>query len=340
MIAMPTPTTSREVRLAARPTGWPTTENFNVATVDLPELQDGEVLVRNAVMSVDPYMRGRMDDRPSYVPPLQVGAALDGGAVGEVVVSKSDSVATGTQVLHGFGWREYAVLPAKRVQPIDTAVAPASAYLGVLGMPGFTAYVGLTEIAAMKEGDAVFVSGAAGAVGSLVGQIARRRGASRVIGSAGSADKVRHLVDDLGFDAAFNYKDGNVGKQLREAAPHGIDVYFDNVGGDHLEAAIGSLNTFGRVAVCGMISQYNATEATPAPRNLALLITKRLSIRGFIVSDNNALQPAFLDEVGPWVRDGSLITEETFVDGGVDAAPQAFIDLMRGENTGKMLVRF
>jgi len=340
MIAMPTPTTSREVRLAARPTGWPTTENFNVATVDLPELQDGEVLVRNAVMSVDPYMRGRMDDRPSYVPPFQVGAALDGGAVGEVVVSKSDNVATGTQVLHGFGWREYAVLPAKRVQPIDTAVAPASAYLGVLGMPGFTAYVGLTEIAAMKEGDAVFVSGAAGAVGSLVGQIARRRGASRVIGSAGSADKVRHLVDDLGFDAAFNYKDGNVGKQLREAAPDGIDVYFDNVGGDHLEAAIGSLNTFGRVAVCGMISQYNATEATPAPRNLALLITKRLSIRGFIVSDNNALQPAFLDEVGPWVRDGSLITEETFVDGGVDAAPQAFIDLMRGANTGKMLVRF
>lgn len=337
---MPTPTTSREVRLAARPTGWPTTENFNVATVDLPELQDGEVLVRNAVMSVDPYMRGRMDDRPSYVPPFQMGAALDGGAVGEVVVSKSDNVATGTQVLHGFGWREYAVLPAKRVQPIDTAVAPASAYLGVLGMPGFTAYVGLTEIAAMKEGDAVFVSGAAGAVGSLVGQIARRRGASRVIGSAGSADKVRHLVDDLGFDAAFNYKDGNVGKQLREAAPDGIDVYFDNVGGDHLEAAIGSLNTFGRVAVCGMISQYNATEATPAPRNLALLITKRLSIRGFIVSDNNALQPAFLDEVGPWVRDGSLITEETFVDGGVDAAPQAFIDLMRGANTGKMLVRF
>jgi len=337
---MPTPTTSREVRLAARPTGWPTTENFTVATVDLPELQDGEVLVRNAVMSVDPYMRGRMDDRPSYVPPFQVGAALDGGAVGEVVVSKSDNVATGTQVLHAFGWREYAVLPAKRVQPIDTAVAPASAYLGVLGMPGFTAYVGLTEIAAMKEGDAVFVSGAAGAVGSLVGQIARRRGASRVVGSAGSADKVRHLVDDLGFDAAFNYKDGNVGKQLREAAPDGIDVYFDNVGGDHLEAAIGSLNTFGRVAVCGMISQYNATEATPAPRNLALLITKRLSIRGFIVSDNNALQPAFLDEVGPWVRDGSLITEETFVDGGVDAAPQAFIDLMRGANTGKMLVRF
>jgi len=334
------PAQSREVRLAARPIGWPTAENFTLATVDLPELGDGEVLVRNTVMSVDPYMRGRMNDAASYVPPFQVGEPLDGGAVGEVIASNSDDITVGTQVLHGFGWREYAVVSARRVQPIDTTLAPASAYLGVLGMPGFTAYVGLTHIADMKPGDAVFVSGAAGAVGSLVGQIAKRRGASRVIGSAGSAEKVRHLVEDFGFDAAFNYKDGHLGKQLREAAPEGIDIYFDNVGGDHLEAAIGSLNTNGRVAVCGMISQYNATEATPAPRNLALVITKRLTIRGFIVSDNNALQPAFLDEVGPWVRDGSLITEETIVDGGVDAAPQAFIDLMRGANTGKMLVRF
>ena len=334
---MATPTQSREVRLAARPTGWPTPENFAVATVDLPELADGEVLVHNSVMSVDPYMRGRMDERPSYVPPFQVGEPLDGGAVGEVIASKAD-LEVGTPVLHAFGWREYSVLPANRVQPIDTSVAPASAYLGVLGMPGFTAYVGLTHIAEMKEGDAVFVSGAAGAVGSLVGQIARRRGASRVIGSAGSAEKVRHLVDDLGFDAAFNYKDGRVDKQLRQAAPEGIDVYYDNVGGDHLEAAIGSLNTFGRVAVCGMISQYNATEATPAPRNLALVITKRLTIRGFIVSDHNALQPAFREEMAPWLD--TLITEETFVDGGVEAAPQAFLDLMHGANTGKMLVRF
>ncbi len=334
---MTTATQSREVRLAARPTGWPTPENFAVATVDLPELNEGEVLVRNSVMSVDPYMRGRMDDRPSYVPPFQVGEPLDGGAVGEVIASKAD-IEVGTAVLHAFGWREYSVLPAKRVQPIDTSVAPASAYLGVLGMPGFTAYVGLTHIAAMKEGDAVFVSGAAGAVGSLVGQIARRRGASRVIGSAGSAEKVRHLVEDLGFDAAFNYKDGRVDKQLRQAAPEGIDVYYDNVGGDHLEAAIGSLTTFGRVAVCGMISQYNATEATPAPRNLALVITKRLTIRGFIVSDHNALQPTFREEMAPWLD--SLVTEETFVDGGVEAAPQAFLDLMHGANTGKMLVRF
>ena len=339
MVRMANPTQSREVRLATRPTGWPTTENFALATADLPGLQEGDVLVRNTVMSVDPYMRGRMNDAASYVPPFQVGEPLDGGAVGEVIASDSD-IEVGTQVLHSLGWREYAVVPARRVQPIDTSLAPATAYLGVLGMPGFTAYVGLTEIAGIKSGDAVFVSGAAGAVGSLVGQLAKRRGAARVIGSAGSAEKVRHLVDDLGFDTAFNYNDGKIGKQLRAAAPNGIDIYFDNVGGDPLEAAIGSLNTNGRVAVCGMISQYNATEATPAPRNLAMVISKRLTIRGFIVSDHNALQPAFLDEVGPWVSDGSLITEETIVDGGVEAAPQAFIDLMRGANTGKMLVRF
>jgi len=336
--AMANPTTSREVRLASRPTGWPTADNFAIAEAALPELQPGEILVRNTVMSVDPYMRGRMDDRPSYVPPFQVGEALDGGAVGEVIASAADDLPTGTTVLHGFGWREYAVLPSRRAQPIDTSVVPASAYLGALGMPGFTTYVGLTEVAAMKEGDAVFVSGAAGAVGSLVGQLAKRRGASRVIGSAGSAEKVRHLIDDLGFDAAFNYKDGSVAKQLRQHAPDGIDVYFDNVGAEHLEAAIGALNTHGRVAVCGMISQYNATEPTPAPRNLALVITKRLTIRGFIVSDHNALQPAFRRDVAPLLD--SLVTEETIVDGGVDAAPQAFLDLMRGANTGKMLVRF
>jgi len=336
--AMANPTTSREVRLASRPTGWPTADNFAVAEATLPELQPGEILVHNSVMSVDPYMRGRMDDRPSYVPPFQVGEALDGGAVGEVIASADDDVPAGTTVLHGLGWREYAVLPGKRVQPIDTSSVPATAYLGALGMPGFTAYVGLTEVAAMTEGDAVFVSGAAGAVGSLVGQLAKRRGATRVIGSAGSPEKVRHLVDDLGFDAASNYKDGSVAKQLRQHAPDGIDVYFDNVGGEHLEAAIGALNPHGRVAVCGMISQYNATEPTPAPRNLALVITKRLTIRGFIVSDHSALQQAFRSDVAPLLD--SLVTDETIVDGGVDAAPQAFLDLMRGANTGKMLVRF
>ncbi|WP_127782034.1 NADP-dependent oxidoreductase [Rhodococcus sp. X156] len=337
---MANPVVSREIRLASRPTGWPTAENFTLAEVELPELAPDQVLVRNTLMSVDPYMRGRMDDRPSYVPPFQLGQPLDGGAIGEVVASTADAVPVGTTVLHSFGWREQVVLPAKRVQPVDTDAAPASSYLGALGMPGLTAYVGLTRIAAMQEGDVVFVSGAAGAVGSLVGQIAKRRGAARVIGSAGTAEKVRHLTEDLGYDAAFCYKDGPVLDQLRQAAPEGIDVYFDNVGGEHLDAAIESLNTFGRVAVCGLISQYNDPNPEPAVRTPWHLVAKRLSIRGFIVSDHNDLREAFLDEVAPWVRDGSLVSAETVVDGGVQAAPQAFLDLMRGANTGKMLVRF
>jgi NADPH-dependent curcumin reductase CurA len=243
-------------------------------------------------------------------------------------------------VLHGLGWREVAVLDAARVVVVDTDLAPAGAYLGVLGMPGLTAWAGLLEVAALKAGDTVFVSGAAGAVGSLVGQIAKLKGAARVVGSAGSAEKVRHLTEDLGFDAAFNYKDGDIRGQLRTAAPDGIDVYFDNVGGEHLEAAISALNNRGRIAICGMISQYNADQPTPGPRNMAMIIGKRLTLRGFIVSDFNALQPKFVEEMGAWLGDGSVRTEETVVDGGVEAAGQAFVDLMRGANTGKMLVRF
>jgi len=334
------PATSREVHLASRPSGWPTPENFSVAEVSVPALAVEEVLVRNVVMSVDPYMRGRMDDRPSYVPPFQLGAPLDGGAVGEVLASTSDTVPVGAHVLHGLGWRELAVLPAARVVVVDTQLAPAGAYLGVLGMPGLTAYAGLLEVAAMKEGDSVFVSGAAGAVGSLVGQIAKQRGAARVVGSAGSADKVRYLVDELGFDAAFNYRDGPVREQLRAAAPDGIDVYFDNVGGEHLEAAISALNLRGRIAICGMISQYNDTEPAPGPRNLAMVLGKRLTIRGFIVSDFNHLQPTFGPEMSGWITDGTVRYQETTVDGGVEVAAQAFLDLMRGANTGKMLVRF
>jgi len=334
------PATSREVHLASRPSGWPTPENFSVAEVSVPALAVEEVLVRNVVMSVDPYMRGRMDDRPSYVPPFQLGAPLDGGAVGEVLASTSDPVPVGAHVLHGLGWRELAVLPAARVVVVDTQLAPAGAYLGVLGMPGLTAYAGLLEVAAMKEGDSVFVSGAAGAVGSLVGQIAKQRGAARVVGSAGSADKVRYLVDELGFDAAFNYRDGPVREQLRTAAPDGIDVYFDNVGGEHLEAAISALNLRGRIAICGMISQYNDTEPAPGPRNLAMVLGKRLTIRGFIVSDFNHLQPTFGPEMSGWITDGTVRYQETTVDGGVEVAAQAFLDLMRGANTGKMLVRF
>jgi NADPH-dependent curcumin reductase CurA len=331
------PEQSLEIRLAERPTGWPTADTFAAAHVPVPEPADGQILVRNLVMSVDPYMRGRMDDVKSYAPPFQVGAALDGGAVGEVVTSTVDSLKPGDTVLHGLGWREYAVLDAKHAVTVDLSVAPAGAYLGVLGMPGLTAYAGLVEVAAFQPGETVFVSGAAGAVGSVVGQIAKLKGAKRVIGSAGSAAKVAYLVDELGFDAAFNYKDGPVREQLAAAAPDGVDVYFDNVGGEHLEAALAVMNVHGRIAVCGMISQYNNTEAEPAPRNLIELVKKRIGIRGFLVRDHQHLREAFIGEVGGWVRDGKLRYQETVVN-GLANAPEAFLGMMRGENTGKMLV--
>ncbi|GAA0456486.1 NADP-dependent oxidoreductase [Paractinoplanes deccanensis] len=332
--------TGREVRLAARPQGWPTAETFEIAEVTVGDPAPGQVVVRNLFMSVDPYMRGRMDDVKSYMPPFAVGAALDGSAVGEVVASAAEAVPVGATVLHGLGWREFAVLDGAKVRVVDPKAAPTlSAYLGVLGMTGLTAYVGLLDIAQFKEGDTVFVSGAAGAVGSIAGQIARLRGAKRVIGSAGSAEKVAHLTGDLGFDAAFNYRDAPVRKQLRAAAPDGIDVYFDNVGGDHLEAAIGSLNKYGRVALCGMIAQYNDTEPPAAPRNLAVAIGKELNLRGYIVNNHGHRMPAFAADMAGWLREGKIAWQETVVDGGIEKAPGAFLGLLRGENTGKMVVR-
>lgn len=288
-------------------------------------------------MSVDPYMRGRMKDVKSYTPPWQLGAPLDGGAIGEVVESKADGIAAGDVVVHGLGWRELSVVPGKHALKVrPPAGVPESAFLGVLGMPGLTAYVGLLDIAELTDGDIVFVSGAAGAVGSLAGQIAKLKGHT-VIGSAGSPEKVAWLKDELGFDAAFDYHDGKVSKLLREAAPDGIDVYFDNVGGDHFAAAIQALHQNGRVALCGAISSYNTDE--PAPFQLMQAIGKRLKLRGFIIRDHNDRRQAFIDEVGPWVADGRVKFRETIVEGGVAAAPQAFIDLLRGANTGKMLVK-
>ncbi|HEV7825474.1 MAG TPA: NADP-dependent oxidoreductase [Mycobacteriales bacterium] len=331
--------THREIHLASRPEGWPTPENFRLVEAPVPEPGDGEVLVRNLVMSVDPYMRGRMRDVESYVPPFALDAPLDGGAVGEVVESRSPDLAVGDLVLHGRGWRDYAVGPARAFRRIDPgAGVQPSAYLGVLGMPGFTAWVGLTEIAEMKEGDAVFVSGAAGAVGSIAGQIARLRGASRVIGSAGSPEKVAHLVEDLGFDVAFDYHAGPVAAQLTAAAPDGIDVYFDNVGGEHLEAAIGAFRTFGRAAICGAISQYNAESPQPGPDNLWYLVSKRLTLRGFIVGDHSRLMPQFVAEMSRWLAEGKVRFSETVVE-GLENAPDAFIGLLRGQNTGKMVVQ-
>ncbi|MGW9207126.1 NADP-dependent oxidoreductase [Embleya sp. NPDC055664] len=333
------PTTSREWHILARPKGWPKEEDFALREVEIPELADGQILVRNLFLSVDPAMRGRMNDVKSYTPPFALNEPMEGGAVGRVVASRSDAFAVGDYVQHWLGWREYSVVEGRGAGAVevDPDLAPLSAYLGVLGMPGLTAWVGLLDIASFREGDAVFVSGAAGAVGSQVGQIARLKGASRVIGSAGSADKVALLQDEYGFDAAFNYKDGPVAEQLAEAAPEGIDVYFDNVGGEHLEAAIGALHTHGRVAMCGAIAQYNATEPTPAPRNLALSIGKRLRLQGFIVIDSFGRRDEFLAEVGGWLRNGELKYRETVVE-GIENNLSALLGMLRGENTGKMVV--
>ncbi|MCO4832907.1 MAG: NADP-dependent oxidoreductase, partial [Acidimicrobiaceae bacterium] len=260
---------ARHVNLASRPNGAPVPENFEVVEAEVPAAQDGEIVVANRFMSVDPYMRGRMNDVKSYVPPFQIGEPLAGGAVGEVIESNSPDIAVGDHVVHGLGWREIAVLPASQAQPAANVDGVSlSANLGVLGMPGMTAYAGLLDVASFKEGDAVFVSGAAGAVGSLVGQLAKLKRASLVVGSAGSDEKVAWLTEELGYDTAFNYKSDPVAGQLFSAAPNGIDVYFDNVGGDHLQAALHALNVHGRVALCGAISMYNNTEPAPGPNNL------------------------------------------------------------------------
>ncbi|MET7750009.1 NADP-dependent oxidoreductase [Micromonospora sp. NPDC005367] len=332
-----TATVNREIHLASRPQGWPTAENFRLVETEVPKAGPGQLLVRNRYMSVDPYMRGRMNDVKSYVPPYALDAPLDGGAVGEVVAGEADGFAPGDTVLHGLGWREYALVDARSARKVDPDLAPVSAYLGVLGMVGLTAYAGLLEVAGMRPGETVFVSAAAGAVGSLVGQIAKLRGAARVVGSAGSPAKVERLAA-LGFDAAFDYHDRPVRESLQAAAPEGIDVYFDNVGGDHLEAAISALRPHGRVALCGMIAQYNDTVPPAAPRNLAQVIGKRLTLRGFLAGDHQGLRDQFIHEMAGWLREGRVSYDETVVD-GVENAPSAFLGLLRGENLGKMLVR-
>jgi len=332
------PAAGREWHLAARPEGWPTAADFALVEAPVQQPGPGQILVRNAYLSVDPYMRGRMNDVKSYIPPYQLGQAMDGGAVGYVIASEAEGFQVGDAVLHGLGWREYATLDAARAVRVDASLAPLSFYLGALGMPGLTAYAGLLRVASFQEGDTVFVSGAAGAVGSLVGQIARLKGAKRVIGSAGSGEKVERLVDTYGFDAAFNYKDGPVRELLATAAPEGIDVYFDNVGGDHLEAAIGALNVHGRATLCGAIAQYNETAPPVGPRNLALAIGKRLRLEGMLVGDHADLQPQFVADMAGWLKDGSLVYDETVVE-GVENAADAFLGLLRGANTGKMVVK-
>jgi NADPH-dependent curcumin reductase CurA len=331
-------TTAREYHLAARPQGMPTPGDFRLVERELADPGPGEVLVRNDVLSVDPYMRGRMNDVKSYVPPFALDAPMDGGAVGTVLASGDPDVPVGASVLHMAGWRDHALIPAKAATVVDTGLASAGHYLGALGTTGLTAWGGLVIAAEFKPGDTVFVSGAAGAVGSLAGQIAKLLGAARVVGSAGGPEKARMLTERFGFDAAIDYRAGDLREQLSEAAPGGIDVYFDNVGGEHLEAAIAAARRNARIALCGAIAQYNETEAPAAPHNLALAIGKRLTLRGFIVLDYLPRHAEFAALMAPWLAEGKVVAAETVVH-GLENTLGAFLALFSGGNTGKMLVQ-
>ena len=328
-------TMSREIRLASRPQGIPIAANFKLAQVALEPLPEQYVLVRNLFMSVDPYMRGRMNDRESYVPPFEIGKTLVGGAVGEVVESRAKEFKAGDVVASNFGWREYFVAMPETLHRVSREIRPLSVYLGALGMTGMTAWVGL-NLADVKAGDVVFISGAAGAVGNMAGQLAKLRGC-RVIGSVGSIEKVRFLRDECGFDIAFEYKSAPVAEQLALEAPDGIDVYFDNVGGETLEAALTVMRKNGRIITCGSISGYNDVKPRPGPSNLFNMIGKRLTMKGFIVRDWLERLPEFEREVDGLFKTGLLKNKET-VAKGIENAVDAFIGLFQGNNIGKMVV--
>lgn len=331
-------TKGQEIHLASRPHGEARPENFQLVEVDIPSLEPGEILVRNTWMSVDPYMKARMHDVESYLPPFQIGEPLQGSALGEVIASESPEVPVGTEVSHFAGWRSHSVVSASDVVPIDTSIARAQDYLGALGTTGLTAYIALTESAPVQEGDVVFISAAAGAVGSVAGQLARHLGASTVIGSAGGPEKKQRLLEEFGFDVALDYRAAPIGQQLAQAAPDGIDVYLDNVGGDHLEAALDVIRVKGKIALVGAISSYNATGSTPGPRDFARTIAKRLSLQGMLVLDHMDRFPEFVQFAAPLLADGTWKVTETVVE-GLDNAPEAFLGVMRGDNTGKMLVK-
>ncbi len=325
------------ILFGAWPKGWVDESCFTheLRAVETPS--EGQLLVRTLVLSVDPYMRGRMSNAKSYIPPFAIGKPIESGGIGEVLHSESPLFSAGDVVVGVLPWQEQGVTAAKSVRKV-TPDAPLTAQLGVLGMPGLTAYVGLLDIGKPKAGETVFVSGAAGAVGSIVGQLAKIQGC-RAVGSAGTDNKVRYLVEELGFDAAFNYKTvGDQRKKLKELCPSGIDVYFDNVGGETLEAVIWNLNDHARVPLCGMISMYNETELPPGPRNLMELVRRRARMEGFIVSDHGHRNQDFTRDVLGFLAEGRLKHSETFFD-GLAQAPRALIGMLKGENVGKMLVR-
>ena len=327
--------TNRAWHLKSRPQGMPTLDNFELKEMDLPPLDEGMVRVENGWLSVDPYMRGRMNDVKSYVPPFEVGAPLQGGAVGKVVESRSEALAPGDTVFHMLGWREQAVGKAEHFTKVPPMGVPDQQWLANLGLTGATAYFGLRRVAEAKEGDIVFVSAAAGAVGSAVVQIAKARGMI-VIGSAGGEEKCQ-WVRELGADAAIDYRAGPVVKQLLEAAPKGIDVYFDNVGGDHLDAAFASARNNARFAICGMIDSYNGGQP-PSYRYMMRMISARITVKGFIYTDYLPEMPDFYRDMGGWIASGQVKSRETVLD-GIETVPEAFLGLFKGENMGKMLVR-
>ncbi len=324
---------SKQITLKSRPVGVPQPTDFEVVEVETRAPGTGEVLVENVFMSVDPYMRGRM--REAWSP----GDVLEGGAIGRILESDFDGLKAGDFVSHGMGWREHATLPGKACSKVDPDLAPLQAYLGVMGMPGLTAYGGLLVTGQYKDGETVFVSAASGAVGSVVGQIARIKGSKHVIGSAGSASKVAMLKQDFGFSHAFNYKEADILGELRAGAPSGLDIYFENVGGLQLEAALTHMRPYGRIPICGMIAHYNDGDAiTPGPRNLTETIYKFVTMSGFVVSAFGHLQPQFLKDMSGWIKAGDLKYQETIFD-GIHSAPEAFIGLFSGANEGKMLVQ-
>jgi NADPH-dependent curcumin reductase CurA len=337
---------SHEIHLKQRLAGMPTESDFELVKVNVPDPKDGEFLVRNIWMSVDPYMRGRMKETKSYIPSFQLGKPLEGGCVGQIIKSKNNQFRVGEYVLGNFGWRDYWLYNgSKDVRKIDPKTAPIQWYLGILGMTGLTAYVGLLNIAELNgnsdNNSTIFVSAASGAVGSIACQIAKIKGC-RVVGSVGSQEKVKWLLDQAGIDYAFNYKEvggeNNISSELRKSCPDGIDIYFDNVGGKHLEAAIDNMKVFGRIVLCGMISQYNLPSFPAGPSNLFLAITNRLKLQGFIVRDHYNVLNQFYVDMSKWINEGKIKWNETVFE-GLENAPKAFLALFKGENTGKMLVK-
>ena len=329
---------SREIRLVDFPEGKPTLNNFELVETDVREPGKGGVLVRNIWMSVDPYMRGRMRVGSSHMQGFTLGEVMDGAAIGRVEVSNHEGFSPGDYVLSMKGWRECFVSNGECIHHADAALLPLQSLLGTLGMPGLTAYCGLLRIGKLQEGERVFVSAASGAVGAVACQIAKAKGCY-VVGSAGSPDKCSWLMEEVKVDRSINYKEcDDLAATVADAFPEGIDLYFDNVGGAHLESALESMRTFGRLVLCGMISQYNAVTPAPGPRNLMLAVRKRLRLEGFIVRDHEDMSAAFREDMSRWFGEGRMIWRET-VREGIENSPQAFIDLFTGGNFGKMLVK-